>query len=572
MVGARSRLPAWRRVRRRRPRGASRALRPARRRLEPRRSRRAAEPEVAEGAGSRWSARCTGMCTAGAFYFVNEADVVICSTTPTFFDSHVTSGMVSALEPIGLDAHGRARRDTAHRAVGQRRAVTAETALRIGLVTEVVDRDRSVGPRARDRGRHRGEAERATQGTVRAIWESLDRPYRAAMEQGLLYTPRRATRSAWREAADGPARAAAEDPLTAPSPAALSDRIASRRRPSTPHAAPSSSTAAGARGASSGARPSRRRGSWPRPAPRSASCCATGPHRSACSSACSGRAAASSRSTPAGASTATRADVAALDLPFIAGEPDDLDRLVAGRRAAATDRGRRSRRAGRPSTVRTAPRGRGASDGDRGPDADERHDRAARTHRPAYDTLERVLVGAKHYDRSQPRHRSCDSARGGGRQLTARPPRRPVPRAPVHQRRPAVRAARAVHRRRLGRRRPPPPPGRPASLVPAALRMVLDADLDPGDLGSLRSVVSGTAPLSPTTPTPSPRSYGVPVLVSYAATEFGGGVAGWNIADHREFWATKRGSVGRAHAGASCGSSTRTGDRCSAPTPKVCWR
>jgi len=28
----------------------------------------------------------------------------------------------------------------------------------------------------------------ATQGTVRAIWESLDRPYRAAMDQGLIYT------------------------------------------------------------------------------------------------------------------------------------------------------------------------------------------------------------------------------------------------------------------------------------------------------------------------------------------------------------------------------------------------
>ncbi|MEX5712972.1 enoyl-CoA hydratase/isomerase family protein, partial [Parafrankia sp. FMc6] len=27
-----------------------------------------------------------------------------------------------------------------------------------------------------------------TQGTVRAIWESLDRPYRAAMEQSLIYT------------------------------------------------------------------------------------------------------------------------------------------------------------------------------------------------------------------------------------------------------------------------------------------------------------------------------------------------------------------------------------------------
>ena len=28
----------------------------------------------------------------------------------------------------------------------------------------------------------------ATQGTVKAIWESLDKPYRAALEQGLIYT------------------------------------------------------------------------------------------------------------------------------------------------------------------------------------------------------------------------------------------------------------------------------------------------------------------------------------------------------------------------------------------------
>jgi enoyl-CoA hydratase/carnithine racemase len=35
-----------------------------------------------------------GMCTAGAFYFLNEADVVICSDDATFFDSHVTYGYV----------------------------------------------------------------------------------------------------------------------------------------------------------------------------------------------------------------------------------------------------------------------------------------------------------------------------------------------------------------------------------------------------------------------------------------------------------------------------------------------
>ncbi len=88
-----------------------------------------------------------------------------------------------------------------------------------------------------------------------------------------------------------------------------------------------------------------------------------------------------------------------------------------------------------------------------------------------------------------------------------------------------------------------------ASLVPAALRMVLEADLDPADLQSLRSVVSGTAPLDPDDADAFEATYGVPVLVSYAATEFGGGVAGWNLEDHRRFWATKRGSVGRAHAG-----------------------
>ncbi len=87
------------------------------------------------------------------------------------------------------------------------------------------------------------------------------------------------------------------------------------------------------------------------------------------------------------------------------------------------------------------------------------------------------------------------------------------------------------------------------SLVPAALRMVLEADLDPADLSSVLSVVSGTAPLSPDDAEAFTEKYGPPVLISYAATEFGGGVAGWNLNDHQEYWVEKRGSVGRAHAG-----------------------
>ena len=129
-----------------------------------------------------------GLCTAGAFYFVNESDIVICSPEATFFDSHVTYGMVSALEPVGLMRKvGLA--DTLRIALtGNDERVTAETALQIRLVTEIVERDR-LWARAHEIAA--GIARKptsATQGTVRAIWESLDRPYRAALEQGLIYT------------------------------------------------------------------------------------------------------------------------------------------------------------------------------------------------------------------------------------------------------------------------------------------------------------------------------------------------------------------------------------------------
>src|SRR4029077_17710841 len=83
----------------------------------------------------------------------------------------------------------------------------------------------------------------------------------------------------------------------------------------------------------------------------------------------------------------------------------------------------------------------------------------------------------------------------------------------------------------------------------AALRMVLEADLDPADLASVRSVISGTAPLDPADADACYEKYGIPVLIAYAATEFGGGVAGWNLADHERYWTQKRGSVGRAHPG-----------------------
>jgi enoyl-CoA hydratase/carnithine racemase len=129
-----------------------------------------------------------GVCTAGAFYFVNEADIVICSDDATFFDSHVTYGFVSALEPVGLMRRVGLGEALRMALAGNDERVTAATALRIGLVTEVVPRADLWG-RAHELAA--GIARKpvaATEGTVRAIWESLDRPYRAAMQQGLIYT------------------------------------------------------------------------------------------------------------------------------------------------------------------------------------------------------------------------------------------------------------------------------------------------------------------------------------------------------------------------------------------------
>ncbi len=91
---------------------------------------------------------------------------------------------------------------------------------------------------------------------------------------------------------------------------------------------------------------------------------------------------------------------------------------------------------------------------------------------------------------------------------------------------------------------------RTVSLVPAALRTVLHSDLPPSDLESIRAVTCGTAPLSAEDSDAFTEKYGIPVLTSYAATEFGGGVAGWTLTDHQRYWRAKRGSVGRANPGA----------------------
>jgi enoyl-CoA hydratase/carnithine racemase len=130
-----------------------------------------------------------GMCAGGAFYWVNEADVVICSSDATFFDPHTTYGMLSALEPAALARRipfGEAMRIALF---GLDERVGAARAHTIGLVSEVV-----LGSRAEVWARAQVLAERlaakpplAVQGSVKAIWDSLSMSPHAAREVPLVY-------------------------------------------------------------------------------------------------------------------------------------------------------------------------------------------------------------------------------------------------------------------------------------------------------------------------------------------------------------------------------------------------
>src|SRR5436190_4589222 len=223
-----------------------------------------------------------------------------------------------------------------------------------------------------------------------------------------------------------------------------------------------------------------------------------------------------------------RADLDRLELALVAGSAFDVEQSMPdGARTAATlsvrDVG------GPPDLVVPPACGRNHGSDDRG--VAVRILTSGTTGPPkridlTYDTLERVMEGAKHYEGNR---RSEVALRQGVVIVTA-------PLAHVSG---LFRVLQAVLDGRqialldrftvegwadaVRRHRP-----KTVSLVPTAVRMVLESDLEPEVFESVRSVVSGTAPLDPEVADAFTERFGVPVLTSYGATEFGGGVAGWN--------------------------------------------
>lgn len=88
------------------------------------------------------------------------------------------------------------------------------------------------------------------------------------------------------------------------------------------------------------------------------------------------------------------------------------------------------------------------------------------------------------------------------------------------------------------------------SLPTAAFQMILEADIPPADLSSLKCINSGASPLDPTVQRAFLDKYDIPILLVYGATEFGGPVTAMSVEDHKVWGRKKIGSVGRPFAGA----------------------
>ncbi|NDJ87876.1 MULTISPECIES: enoyl-CoA hydratase/isomerase family protein [Mycolicibacter] len=130
-----------------------------------------------------------GIVAGGAMYFVNECDFSICAETATFFDPHANVGIVSALEPMGMLGLGVPYGEVMRWALlGSEERLTAQTALRIGLVTEIVPDERLRDRAAELAAEIAARRPQGVQGTVRAMWEARDLSPSLRQRHGMAYT------------------------------------------------------------------------------------------------------------------------------------------------------------------------------------------------------------------------------------------------------------------------------------------------------------------------------------------------------------------------------------------------
>ena len=120
-------------------------------------------------------AAVNGTCAGGGLHFVADADIVLAAGNATFVDPHVSIGQVSALEGVAL-----ARRmpfEAVMRMVllGRHERITAERALALGMISQVVDPPERLRDEAQALAtKIARNSPAALRATKKALWGALE--------------------------------------------------------------------------------------------------------------------------------------------------------------------------------------------------------------------------------------------------------------------------------------------------------------------------------------------------------------------------------------------------------------
>jgi enoyl-CoA hydratase/carnithine racemase len=115
-----------------------------------------------------------GMACGGAFYLLGECDILIAADHATFFDPHVTYGMPAIYEPMKMLTKMPFGEVMRMSLTGNAERISADTALRMGLVSEVVPGAELDEAAARLAAAIAVNDPWAVQGTLRALWAAQD--------------------------------------------------------------------------------------------------------------------------------------------------------------------------------------------------------------------------------------------------------------------------------------------------------------------------------------------------------------------------------------------------------------
>jgi enoyl-CoA hydratase len=130
-------------------------------------------------------AAVNGTCAGGGLHFVADADIVMAASTAHFLDTHVSVGQVAAYELIGLARRMPFEAVLRMALVGRHERMSAQRALALGMISEIVDPPERLREVAQDLAEKIARnSPAAMAATKRALWGALEQGLTDACKSG----------------------------------------------------------------------------------------------------------------------------------------------------------------------------------------------------------------------------------------------------------------------------------------------------------------------------------------------------------------------------------------------------